>query len=344
MKTLKTKIITAILNSQPMPEKKLLSEAEQKFMDFLWHNTGNENNPRPLNKRTVEAAARQYQLTNQNEIKELTELFLVNEARTIADTHWNNTEGAFNKIVELYEQQVNLSHRTSQSIMLQQYSTPAPIAFLAGKFCTNKKTGYCFEPSAGNGMLTIAFNPQKTVVNEIDPVRNRQLQTQDFLAVTAIDASKPFTMFEKTFDFVITNPPFGSIDAEEIDGIKFKALDHVMAIYALQCMKDDGRCAIIVGGHTDYDSEGRIQSGKNRIFLSYLWKHYHVSDNINIDGSLYARMGTSFDVRLILINGRKSEPGGYPPLFNGKLLTNERYNPAAIKSFSDFYTRMLISI
>jgi len=59
-----------------------------------------------------------------------------------------------------------------------------------------------------------------------------------------------------------------------------------------------------------------VQAGKNRIFLTYLYSHYNVEDIINIDGSLYSRQGTSFDVRLILISGRKAKPEGFPPLKN----------------------------
>jgi hypothetical protein len=36
-----------------------------------------------------------------------------------------------------------------------------------------------------------------------------------------------------------------------------------MALRALDCMKDDGKCAIIIGGHTTHDASGRIQAGKN---------------------------------------------------------------------------------
>jgi len=340
----KIKVLIAILSSRKMTVRPSLNEGEKKYTEHLWRNFSKENF-RP-NKRVLETVARQYGITNQNDVKELTELFLVNECREIANTYWNNTEGAYEKIIELYNQQVTLSHRTSQSILLQQYSTPAPIAYLCGLFCSgsNNYDGRIFEPSAGNGMLTIVFDPKNTVVNEIDDKRYQHLSTQEFYAVTAMDASKPFTMFNKTFNCVITNPPFGSIDATEIDGVKFKTLDHVMAIYALQTMTDSGRAAIIVGGHTDYDSLGRIQSGKNRIFLSYLWKYYNVADYINIDGELYSRMGTSFNVRVILIDGRKEKPGGYPPIFDGELLTNMRYNPSPIRNYYELYERFLNSL
>jgi len=86
---------------------------------------------------------------------------------------------------------------------------------------------------------------------------------------------------------------------------KIKRLEHAMALYALETMRDNGRAAIIVGGNTRYDEYGRT-AGADMIFLNYLTSHYNVEDVINIDGaSVYTRMGTSFDVRLILINGRK---------------------------------------
>jgi hypothetical protein len=109
-----------------------------------------------------------------------------------------------------------------------------------------------------------------------------------------------------------------------------------MAIRALDCMKDDGRAAIIIGGHTEWDSEGRIKAGKNRIFFSYLYKHYHVADVVNIDGDLYSRQGTSFDVRLILIDGRKATPEGYPPLKDA--------NDTVVKDFETLYNRVVAVI
>jgi len=83
----------------------------------------------------------------------------VREARRLAHQLGKTVAEKFGDIVELYRGQVNLSHRTSQSIMLQQYSTPAPIGYLMGIFCGVDKAGSYFEPSAGNGLLTIAAEP-----------------------------------------------------------------------------------------------------------------------------------------------------------------------------------------
>jgi hypothetical protein len=89
---------------------------------------------KPQNKRSIEKLAASFSIIDKTEVKELTELAIVKRARELA--HGEGTiKERFDKIVELYNSQVNLSHRTSQSILLQQYSTPAPIAYMAGVFC-----------------------------------------------------------------------------------------------------------------------------------------------------------------------------------------------------------------
>jgi hypothetical protein len=77
----------------------------------------------------------------------------------------------YDKIVDVYYNQVNLSHRTSRSMMLQQYSTPAPIALLASNYIFKGGPGLYFEPSAGNGLLTIAIPYNQVEVNEVDDIR-----------------------------------------------------------------------------------------------------------------------------------------------------------------------------
>lgn len=291
-----------------------------------------------LNKRTVEIIANEHGIFDLTLIKELTELAIVLKAREIALSSLNRRE-RFTKIVEIYKNQVNLSHRTSQSIILQQYSTPAPISFLAGEYVKHSlpKNYKLLEPSAGNGLLTISFNPNHVIVNEVDEIRYSNLKKQDYNKIYRFDASECYAdkfNFRKQFDGIITNPPFGRLENQYIiDDYKISTLDHAMAIHALNCMKDNGRAAIIIGGHTDYDSKGRIKAGKNRIFFHYLYTHYNVDDVINIDGSLYSRQGTSFDVRLILINGRKIEENAQLPLKDESALP--------VKDFETLYNRVV---
>jgi len=273
------------------------------------------------NKKTMEKLGASLNISDKTTIKELIELAIVETARTISLDKDLSIGERYKQIVKLYESQVNLSHRTSQSILLQQYSTPAPIGFLAGIFCEIDKFAGAnklgFEPSAGNGLLTIASYPDDFIVNEIDKTRNTHLQTQGFEKVLKKDATLSFTEYEKKFDAVITNPPFGKAsNVIEFDGYPISTLEHLMAIRALNTMKDNGRAAIIIGNHTFYDEKGRVQGGAQRVFLNYLYNHYYVADIIPINGAkLYSRQGTSFDTRLILIDGRKEKPSGAAPVF-----------------------------
>ncbi len=294
------------------------------------------------NKTSIEKLAATYGITDKTEVKELTELAIVKQARKIAHGE-GLAHDKFEKIVELYQNQVNLSHRTSQSILLQQYSTPAPIGYLAGLFCEldklHHKGGYGFEPSAGNGLLTVAGDPKRIYVNEIDSLRNKNLKTQGYANVWNRNATKPFFDVQNHFAAVMTNPPFGKLDKPVMyDTFKIDTLDHLMALRALDTMAYNGRAAIIVGGHTSWDSKGRIQAGRNRIFFNYLYSRYNVADVLQIDGhKLYSRQGTSFDVRLILINGRKPKPQGAAPVFNPD-------TDKVITTFEELYKRVVTAV
>jgi predicted RNA methylase len=296
------------------------------------------------NKRSIEALAHSLKIADKTEIKELTELAIVNIAREFA--HSNKTVAEkFDLIVALYNNQMILSHRTSQSILLQQYSTPAPIAYLMGVFCglpyLHQTGGYAFEPSAGNGLLTIAARPERVYVNEIDYTRNRNLQTQGFANVFNRDATQPFAYvdLQGSFAAVLTNPPFGILEKPvDYNTFPIKVLDHLMALRALDTMASNGKAAIIIGGHTRWDNLGRIEKGKNRIFFNYLYRHYNVADVIQIDGHrLYTRQGTGFPVRLILVDGRKQKPEGVAPIKN-------QATDTVIRSFRELYDRIIQSV
>jgi hypothetical protein len=321
-----------------LDELPALDDAKREFLTYM------EKDLRigyKHSKRSVEALAFSLKINDRTEIKELTELAICNVAREIALAK-GTTREKYDRIVKLYNDQMILSHRTSQSVMLQQYSTPAPIGYLMGVFCglphLHEKGGYAFEPSAGNGLLTIAAKPERVYVNEVDYIRNRNLRTQGFANVFNRDATKPFSYidFHSSFSAVLTNPPFGLLDKEEdYKGFPIRVLDHLMALRALETMANDGRAAIIIGGHTRWDNLGRIQKGKNRIFFNCLYHFYNVVDVIQIEGKrLYTRQGTGVPVRLILIEGRKQKPQGAAPVYN-----QER--DVVIKSFDTLYERVM---
>lgn len=318
---------------------------EQRFIAFMINEF---SVPNKYNKTSLEKTAKNYGITDNRAVKELVEFALVCNSRATAQNSLFTIPEKYGKLTYAYLQQVNLSLRTSTSILLQQYSTPIPIAYLMGIYCqvdkrfVGNRVKYFFEPSAGNGILTVAAKPQDFYVNEIDDLRRSNLDRDPYAHVFKTDGSADFTLSESRsflgsakFDAIITNPPFAKLDRAEnvtFGGYEMQNLDHLMAIRALELLRNDGRAAIIVGGHTSWDDRGVITQGKNLKFLSYLYKHYFVDDVILVNGDLYSKMGTSFDIRIILLNGRKVKPEGFAP---NKANTNYE----VVNTFGELYER-----
>ncbi len=266
------------------------------------------------------------------DLQELAETAIVKRARGIASSESTNDAVKFERIKTLYENQPSLNQRDSERVMKQQYSTPAPYAFLADMYVkgNGKVIESALEPSAGNGMLTIGLPMDKVHVNDIDAQRLANLRRQGFKNVTSQDGTQPFG--DKDVDVVVTNPPFGSATPKEYDGYKISSLEGQMAINALESMKDDGRAAIIIGGKTEYAKNGSLNP-KDKAFLGYLYSHYHVEDVINVDGSLYAKQGTTYPTRIILINGRRLNENAFPPV-------KDKARAETVKDYDELYKRI----
>lgn len=266
------------------------------------------------------------------DLQELAETAIVKRARGIASSESTNDAVKFERIKTLYENQPSLNQRDSDRVMKQQYSTPAPYAFLADMYVkgNGKVIESALEPSAGNGMLTIGLPMDKVHVNDIDAQRLANLRRQGFKNVTSQDGTQPFA--DKDVDVVVTNPPFGSATPKEYDGYKISSLEGHMAINALESMKDDGRAAIIIGGKTEYAKNGSLNP-KDKAFLGYLYSHYNVEDVINVDGGLYAKQGTSYPTRIILINGRRLNENAFPPV-------KDKARAETVKDYDELYKRI----
>lgn len=266
------------------------------------------------------------------DLQELVETAVVGMARRYATSKAMSDDVKFAKIKLLYNRQPSLNQRDSERVMKQQYSTPAPYAFLADMYVkgNGKVIESALEPSAGNGMLTIGLPMDKVHVNDIDAQRLANLRRQGFKNVTSQDGTQPFA--DKDVDVVVTNPPFGSATPKEYDGYKISSLEGQMAINALDSMKDDGRAAIIIGGKTEYAKNGSLNP-KDKAFLGYLYSHYNVEDVINVDGSLYAKQGTTFPTRIILINGRRLNENAFPPV-------KDNARAETVKDYDELYKRI----
>ena len=265
------------------------------------------------------------------DLQELAEAAIVMKARGIASSESTNNTEKFKRIKKLYENQPSLNQRDSERVMKQQYSTPAPYAFLADMYVkAGIEVKSALEPSAGNGMLTIGLPKDAVHVNDIDAQRLANLQRQGFKNVTSQDGTQPFA--DKDVDVVVTNPPFGSATPRDYDGYTISSLEGQMAINALESMKDNGRAAIIIGGKTEYAKNGSLNP-KDKALLGFLYSHYNVEDVINVDGSLYAKQGTTYPTRIILINGRRFDENAYPPV-------KDKARAEAVKSYDELYKRI----
>lgn len=270
------------------------------------------------------------------DMQELVELAMTNETRNVALKYINSGKQKFgyDLILSMYNVQPLLNARDSTRFERQQYSTPTPFGYVMGQFVQSGKTiESVLEPSAGNGALTITFPSAIVHVNDIDERRLENLRTLGYGKVTNQDALVPFS---GEVDAVLTNPPFGSTTAREFDDgqIKISSLEGLMAINALESMKDNGRAAIVIGGNTSYRDNGAMQSKDMRLF-AYLYSHYNVVDVINLNGDMYKRNGTKYDVRIILINGRKKGPFNLiaPPV-------KSKARAEQVNSFEELYNRI----
>ena len=316
-------------DSKSAEERKM---SEKKFMDRVNTRLGfgqKINGIVELRKMAEECGLKD---SKDTDLQELAEAAIVMRARGIASSESTNNAKKFELIKRLYENQPSLNQRDSERVVKGQFSTPAPYAFVADMYVkgNGKVIDSALEPSAGNGMLTIGLPMDKVHVNDIDAQRLANLRRQGFKNVTSQDGTQPFA--DKDVDVVVTNPPFGSATPKEYDGYKISSLEGQMAINALESMKDDGRAAIIIGGKTEYAKNGSLNP-KDKAFLGYLYSHYNVEDVINVDGSLFAKQGTTFPTRIILINGRRLNENAFPPV-------KDKARAETVKDYDELYKRI----
>jgi hypothetical protein len=233
---------------------------------------------------------------------EAIEAGVVMAARSIVDAGRKDELTAaeiYDKLVDLYDRQPNLSSRSSTSVSEQAYSTPAPLAFIASELAGIDNSTVVYEPTAGNGMLLIGASEDNIIANELNADRFEMLSR--ILEGSEIGNENALSSNVKgaDFDVVIENPPFGK--AGNISDI-----DHAIAMHSLEGMKDDGKAVLILGGVQANTEEGRREGyrGKaKREFYFNLYNKYNVVDHFTAGGNMYAKQGTTYPVDVIVIDG-----------------------------------------
>lgn len=185
--------------------------------------------------------------------------------------------------------------RSSTQISYQQFSTPAPIAYLAAYLLNLNSADLVLEPSCGTGSLAVwAQAAQAAVVtNEIDA---RRLSLSDLLGFTPTGHDAEFIddlLAESIVpNVIVTNPPFSSSGGRvERTQNKF-GFRHVDS--ALRRLTAVGRFGVILG------ESGSPRTIAGKLFWQSLSKDIRLSVAIELPGSEYYRNGTTVGVTLIL--------------------------------------------
>ncbi|KKC24072.1 strawberry notch-like NTP hydrolase domain-containing protein [Sphingomonas sp. SRS2] len=143
------------------------------------------------------------------------------------------------------------SVRSQAQIALQQFSTPAPIAYLAARLLGAKAGETVLEPSAGTGLLAIfaALAGAALILKERDPGRAELLEAAFPACVVTLHDAEILGdhLGGQRFDAVLINPPFSRSEGRGID--RRAGLRHLRA--ALTLLAPHGRCVAILPDRFD---------------------------------------------------------------------------------------------
>lgn len=190
------------------------------------------------------------------------------------------------------------TRRSEESQARQQFSTPLPLAGVVAAAAALTPADRVLEPSAGTGLLAV-FAEQagaSLVLNELADTRAALLEGLfPGVPVTRFDAAAIHDHLDAAVrpTAVLMNPPFSALAA--VDGrVADAALRHLAS--ALARLAEGGRLVAVTGaglapGHPAWrDAFVRLQE-RGRVVFSAA-----------IDGTVYARHGTTVDTRLTVID------------------------------------------
>ena len=198
-------------------------------------------------------------------------------------------------LAELVELVANLpTHtvRSEEQIELQQFSTPAPIAYLASVVACIAPADLVLEPSAGTGLLA-AFARRagaRLVLNELDPARAEMLRAAfPGTTVTTHDAELIHDLLAPSIrpTAVLINPPFSRNIGRHADPLA--AFRHLRA--ALMRLAPGGRCAAILPDRVDTSSRAWIKATEGCGLTLHL----------ALPANAYAKHGTGQAVKIMLL-------------------------------------------
>ena len=205
------------------------------------------------------------------------------------------------------------TRRSEESQAHQQFSTPVPLGLAAIAAAAIIPRDIVLEPSAGTGLLAILaeISGGSLLLNELAETRADLLgQLFPALTVTRVDAAQIDDHLPASAvpSVVLMNPPF-SVMAHVSGRMADAALRHVAS--ALARLADGGRLVTITGANF-----GPEQPAWRDAFVR-LQERGRVVFTAAIDGSVYARHGTTIETRLTVIDKLPAEDPAVFPASSG---------------------------
>jgi len=209
----------------------------------------------------------------------------------------SNTPAAIDKLLAEQSRLPLQNRRDQHQIEFQQFSTPPPEALLVVKAAALCEGMTVLEPSAGTGNIAVLarMSGAQIETNEIDPRRMNLLSLQGFTP-TAYDAERLNNLIppDKSYHAVVMNPPFSATGGRVSGHNTAFGARHLEQ--ALLRLKLGGRLVAIVGCGM------ALERPAFRSWWEAIGQKYLVRANIGLDGSHYAKFGTTYDHQIVVID------------------------------------------
>ena len=201
------------------------------------------------------------------------------------------------------------TRRSAESEAFQQFSTPIPLGLATLTAAALTPADRVLEPSAGTGLLAILAEiiGSSLVLNELAGTRSDILAALfPAVLVTRFDAAQIDDHLDPAAvpSVVLMNPPFSAM-ANVSGRMTDAACRHIAS--ALARLADGGRLVAITGANFGPESPAwrdpfvRLQERGRLVFTAA------------IDGSVYARHGTTIETRLTIIDkAPAADPAAFP--------------------------------
>ncbi|MEH2151732.1 strawberry notch-like NTP hydrolase domain-containing protein [Nostoc sp.] len=201
------------------------------------------------------------------------------------------------------------TRRSEESVQLQQFSTPLPLAYLVAKAGFIQATDLVLEPSAGTGLLAqmAKLHSASLMLNELAPDRSKILRRlfpgTPLFSVNA-EQINDYLVGKTQPSVVLMNPPFSSspkISSRNPDATK----SHINS--ALQRLADGGRLVTISANWFSPNNPTWRET-----FVRW-HSEARVLISVGVNGKVYSKHGTQIDTRITVIDKVPADnPGEIP--------------------------------